>query len=358
MIILIEKINVVFRGAFGAFRAQTTGETMKTQDQINFEESLEELNSPFKKLFTKDLEEDLFAEYLKTKRYPDPGLYTRKFYTDEEIQEGYTKDSERFPSYESGAVPNNLTAGTNLRITKEGDVVPDFESKLSSYIRECSELAVKGELDQKYYSHTLSETPTIEYLNTINELRSEVKTVPREDIKTHAEKILHIISGFQDPIFRNNLVKFLSDEKIPIWHDTPNTGEIRSKELLFSTYFRPVKNPSLQTLTTPEQPKPAKEAEVNPYPHIFVNGIGYAIFKRLHAAYYPKKKTWQANYSFLFISLRNDGFIICSGVEFINFIAEKFQVTIGKIDSRQEGKNPKTTAYGLIKENITGKSTE
>lgn len=88
----------------------------------------------------------------------------------------------------------------------------------------------------------------------------------------------------------------------------------------------------------------------NPFENIFLNGVGYSIFNRLHKVYREKSKNYLANYSFLYESLKADKFLICDPKDWITFLAENYDITIEKIDARQSGKSKKTTAYEVIKE--------
>lgn len=87
----------------------------------------------------------------------------------------------------------------------------------------------------------------------------------------------------------------------------------------------------------------------NEFPKIFSDGNAYVIFLKLHNVY-KTEKTHLANYSFIYNSMYRDSFIICKGTEFINFLNENYDITIDKIDSRQNGRdNKKYKFYNSIK---------
>ncbi len=88
---------------------------------------------------------------------------------------------------------------------------------------------------------------------------------------------------------------------------------------------------------------------INPYPLIFKDSKAYQIFDTLHINY-KDKPYHTANYSFVYYAMSKniDKLIICSGVKFINFLAE-LNINIDRIDSRQYGSKQKELFYNAIK---------
>ena len=90
----------------------------------------------------------------------------------------------------------------------------------------------------------------------------------------------------------------------------------------------------------------------NPFEDIFSNSKSFLLFEKLHNSYKTKKNRFLANYSFIFYAMKSDGFLICSGTKFIDFLNDNFEITIPKIDNRQVGKNEKTSTYNAYKESV------
>lgn len=86
----------------------------------------------------------------------------------------------------------------------------------------------------------------------------------------------------------------------------------------------------------------------NTAPDIFKDNLSYTLFEKLHNNYKDDKRYRLANYSFIYNSMKRDGFIICSGASFIRYISE-LDISIDKIDSRQSGKLRKTPLYDSFK---------
>lgn len=97
--------------------------------------------------------------------------------------------------------------------------------------------------------------------------------------------------------------------------------------------------------------KVAKEIEQeNPYPRIFNSPNAVNIFKSLLSDY-KNEPNLTANFSFVYYAMKNDGFIICGGSEFIKFLSDKFEIEIDRVSSRQAGTNKRTKFYNRIKDN-------
>ena len=88
----------------------------------------------------------------------------------------------------------------------------------------------------------------------------------------------------------------------------------------------------------------------NLFPKIFVSDIGYTIFIRLHELYKDKANNYLANYSSIFLNLKNDSLIFCQPSDYRQFLSENYDVTIEKIDTRQNNdSSDKSIAYNAIK---------
>ena len=114
-----------------------------------------------------------------------------------------------------------------------------------------------------------------------------------------------------------------------------------------------IENQSVKIInTTPEAVKPDEVLE-NLHKTIFKNDIGFTIFTKMKE-YYSDTKTPQADYSFLFDIMQKDGFAICTGAKFIDFLKE-FDICITKIDSFKTGNKQKTKLYNATKEYLQKK---
>jgi hypothetical protein len=87
----------------------------------------------------------------------------------------------------------------------------------------------------------------------------------------------------------------------------------------------------------------------NPFEAIFASSKSYQLFDKLHQSYRKEEKTYLANYSYIFNAMEKDGYIICTRKNYINFLNDTFQITIDKIDSRQNGETNKTKLYEAFK---------
>lgn len=100
----------------------------------------------------------------------------------------------------------------------------------------------------------------------------------------------------------------------------------------------------------PQQPEPLIK---NPYETIFASDFAFALFEKMKA-FYSDPKTQQADYSFLYDIMKKQGFVICTGAKFIDFLSP-FDITMTKIDSGKTGNKNKTTIYNVIKESLQKK---
>lgn len=103
----------------------------------------------------------------------------------------------------------------------------------------------------------------------------------------------------------------------------------------------------------PEADKPDDVLLKNKYIKIFKNDIGFTLFDKMKGLY-SDTNTQQADYSFLFDIMQKDGFVICTGVKFVEFLKD-FDITITKIDSSKTGNKQKAKLYKSIKEPLEKK---
>ena len=108
-------------------------------------------------------------------------------------------------------------------------------------------------------------------------------------------------------------------------------------------------------MVIPEEPGANKFDEVykNEFIQIFKNDIGFTLFTKMKGLY-SDPNTQQADFSFLFDIMQKDGFVICTGKKFIEFLKD-FDICITKIDSSKTGNKNKTKLYNSIKENLQKK---
>lgn len=91
----------------------------------------------------------------------------------------------------------------------------------------------------------------------------------------------------------------------------------------------------------------------NPNQTIFKNDFAFTLFDKMKG-YYNDTSKEQANYSFLFDIMKKDGFVICKGKKFIDFLSE-FNISMTKIDSSKTGNKDKAMLYDAIKGNLEQK---
>jgi hypothetical protein len=97
------------------------------------------------------------------------------------------------------------------------------------------------------------------------------------------------------------------------------------------------------------KPQPETIEFTNPFEAIFSSSKSYQLFDKLHQLYSKEEKTYLANYSYIFNAMKKDDYIICRPKDYINFLNDTFQITIDKIDSRQNGVTNKTKIYEAFK---------
>lgn len=121
-------------------------------------------------------------------------------------------------------------------------------------------------------------------------------------------------------------------------------------------YFKPkLENVLFELIGKPHPTEAVKPDEVlkNPHDKIFKNDFAFTLFDKMKG-YYSDTQTPQADYSFLFDIMQKEGFVICTGTKFIDFIKD-FDISITKIDSSKTGNKRKTTLYNATKENLQKK---
>jgi hypothetical protein len=91
----------------------------------------------------------------------------------------------------------------------------------------------------------------------------------------------------------------------------------------------------------------------NPYKTIFKDDFAFALFDKMKGLY-SDTNTPQADYSFLFDIMQKEGFVICTGIKFIDFL-KVFDICITKIDSSKTGNKRKTKLYNATIENLQKK---
>lgn len=91
----------------------------------------------------------------------------------------------------------------------------------------------------------------------------------------------------------------------------------------------------------------------NPKQTIFKNDFAFTLFDKMKGFYNDASKE-QANYSFLFDIMKQDGFVICTGKKFIDFMSE-FNISMTKIDSSKTGNKDKAMLYNATKDNLEQK---
>lgn len=108
-------------------------------------------------------------------------------------------------------------------------------------------------------------------------------------------------------------------------------------------------------VSQPKKPDAEKTDGIQKNPHetIFKDDFAFALFEKMKGIY-SNTSTSQADYSFLFDIMRKEGFVICTGIKFIEFLSN-FDISITKIDSSKTGNKQKTTIYNSIKENLLEK---
>lgn len=98
------------------------------------------------------------------------------------------------------------------------------------------------------------------------------------------------------------------------------------------------------------KPQQSESLLKNPRQDIFKNDFAFTLFDKMKG-FYIDTKTPQANYSFLFDIMKQDGFVICTGKKFIDFLSE-FNISMTKIDSAKTGNKDKAMLYNATKDNL------
>jgi hypothetical protein len=129
--------------------------------------------------------------------------------------------------------------------------------------------------------------------------------------------------------------------------------KLKSKHIrVIKTYERYLK----EKLNQPQQTEAIKSDELlkNTRETIFKDDFAFTLFDKMKQ-YYSDTKTPQADYSFLFDIMQNDGFVICTGTKFVGYLVEDFDIKMTKIDSFKTGNKQKTKLYIATKENLQKK---
>lgn len=121
----------------------------------------------------------------------------------------------------------------------------------------------------------------------------------------------------------------------------------------YYTHFKPLLEKRISELILPQPGAVKFEILKNPHETIFKDAFAFAIFDKMKTLF-TGTKTPQADYSFLFDIMQKDGFVICSGAKFIDFLKE-FDISLTKIDSFKTGNKQKTMLYNATKENLQKK---
>jgi hypothetical protein len=211
-----------------------------------------------------------------------------------------------------------------------------------------------------YYSLTSLYNLNIKALkfpNSKNPKQLNVKLKENRVIEHNLQEALNSIQlnnvfQFEDEI--NNLPINSQKRAIDKWVrsalkvDYLNDTEIFKEEI---EYLKGISNHLLE-FEVHKQEEAFKPDEVlkNPDKTIFKDDFAFTLFDKMKG-YYSDTNTPQADYSFLFDIMQKEGFVICTGVKFIEYLS-KFDIPMTKIDSSKTGNKRKTKLYNATKENL------
>ena len=256
-----------------------------------FLEELNTANFPFKNIIVnnKSLQDALFQEYLATEKVPNFRLYVKNNFTDQEIR-GIKETSNGLPTYESGTVPSNLTAGVTFK-----------RDKLQEIYQKFIQLQMKGAIKKDSYTHVLDQTPTIKSLISVKNHILSAENRKEKNLPVLAKKIKRIISGLKEPELRNALLEKISDPYEALWYSSEEDKDRKEREILFKAFFEPKVQP---------QKEEEKNQELrNPFPSVFSNEFAYRLFDRLHSNNKETKR--HSDYSYIYRKMEKDG-LLCN----------------------------------------------
>ncbi|WP_300441344.1 hypothetical protein [Christiangramia sp.] len=308
-------------------------------NKVNFEgfkNDLDKLQFPYKHM-VKDSEEikiSLFKEYISTDLDPDLSLFTKKYFTDEEVDAGFKYANRKIPLVKS---KKNVIAGSFTQT--------DFEIRLHEIAKEFYSLKNKNQLDKKYCKFNLAKTNTVKTLYDIERQIRNIKKSSESRVPQFAEKIIFLISKLQPEELRIAITENFSDSNQVFWLSELEDEEERIKADFLRTFFKP-------KINEVKAPKEENKLSIkNPYPQIFTSQEAYNLFIKLHGAYKGKDFP-QANYSFIYLTMDADGYILQSAVGFKNWLSKEFDITLDRIDSRKYKDSKRMTTYSLIKDSL------
>lgn len=247
-----------------------------------------------------------------------------------------------------------------LDVLRKFDLINDIENTgidLSSY----SEKEIT-KIKAIYYSLTSLyklNMKTIKFPNSKNPIIF--------DIKLKNRIIEHNLQDVLKSMRKNNAAKFedeikslplnLQKRAIDKWVRSASKAGYLNDTKMFKDeikYFKEISNHLLE-FELPQQDEVFKPDELlkNPDKTIFKDDFAFTLFDKMKG-YYIDTSTPQADYSFLFDIMHKEGFVICTGVKFIDYLS-KFDISITKIDSSKTGNKLKTKLYNASKEDLQKK---
>lgn len=195
---------------------------MNTDDHEEFDYQLDKVdvkNYKIKSLITNNesLNNDLFNEYLNTKKVPSCKLYTRQFISDEEWHQSHADGHS-----------DNLDLRVKSRNT---------DRLMMEKIREFHELQNKGAINPSLYDYDINETNTIKALKEVDQkltlfkksINSQHTSNYATDGEVFAHSIFRLIQKFKSPLWINEISNLIleDDENIHIYSSLSAYGSFK-----------------------------------------------------------------------------------------------------------------------------------
>ena len=147
--------------------------------EFEIEYGLNHQEIPFANIFDDNpmCKEYLYNDFCNSEPCPNLRLYTRKYFTDEEVKRGIIEAGSKIPSYPHG--DDRQLCASIIPLT-------EFESKFSGIENEFYSLVVKKKLDELYFFPSIIKTKIITVLCKVREI---VDDICKEPVRNYQSNI-------------------------------------------------------------------------------------------------------------------------------------------------------------------------
>jgi hypothetical protein len=142
-----------------------------------------------------------------------------------------------------------------------------------------------------------------------------------------------------------------SKELIKKATETIDKNELDKDEKELLEFWREKLIKTLQSSLEFSKSKVIEKIVENPFPSVFLSGLAYQLFLKLHNIYKLKKVNYVANYSFVFYALDSDNLLVCNQTGYIDFLNDNYEILMDRIDIRQNKNEKKMRLYNSYKNN-------